>query len=265
MEDITYTTFDNGDDGQPRQIKGLLFKPAVAISTPAALVYAHGGPSGEVGRNFDPVIQVLCHLGYTVLGANVRGSTGQGQAFENLNNNDLGGGDARDYEYARRYLVEKQGIDPARIGITGQSYGGYMTNWEMTRPDNQFSFGIAISGFADLLFEQNHSDIPGNLTTEMGDPSTSDVVKQLFIDRSPITYVNNLDQPLLLIHGSQDNRCPTEDARNFYQALTGLKKDVQYVELQGEGHDLKYIGTQTTMFQAELDLLYRVAPVSLKK
>jgi dipeptidyl aminopeptidase/acylaminoacyl peptidase len=264
MQDVTYPIFDNGPDGQPRQIKALLFKPAVPVATPAALVYAHGGPDAEVPR--DPVAdtQVLCQLGYTVLGANVRGSTGQGQDFQNLNKNDIGGGDARDYEYARRYLVS-QGIDPSRIGIMGESYGGYMTEWEITRPDNQFAFGIAIAGMSDLIYDSEHSDVASGLIGIMGDPKSSDAVKKLWEDRSPINYVANLQKPLLLVHGSSDNRVPTEESRMMYKALAALNKDVRYVEMVGEGHDLKYIGTQSTMLQAMLDLVYRVAPVTAQK
>ena len=252
-EDVYYQTFDE------RQIHAILFKPVFATTgAKAGVIYAHGGPSGQTTKAGSVEITMLCNLGYTIFAPNVRGSTGYGQAFEDLNNGDWGGGDANDYEWARRFLAVSEGIEAARIGIMGGSYGGYMTNWAVTRPDNRFAFGISDFGMADLLYQVSGSVVAGNTTSDMGDPVAN---AELYRDRSPMTWTQYLSVPLLLTHGSRDFRTLVEDTRRFYADLKGRGKDVTFVELEGEGHGYKYLDTRAIYFQAVLDFLWLHAPV----
>lgn len=260
-EDVRYPTFDKLPDGSQRMISAVLFKSKrkdLAKDEQAGIVYAHGGPSGQTSKEFISDIQILCHLGYTVLGANVRGSTGYGQEFEDLNNGDWGGGDALDYEYARRYLVQELKIPARRIGVMGGSYGGYMTNWLVTRPDNQFAFGISDYGMSDLFLSVNMSVIPHNTTSDMGEP---DANHELYVERSPITHAANLAVPLFVSHGDQDVRVATEHSRIFVAKLRELGKDVTYLELPGEGHGYTALGSWLKYYGELFPFLQRVAPI----
>lgn len=262
MEDVTYPTFDLDDSGEVRQIEAVLFMPNRLADDPeerAAIVWAHGGPSGRTTKSWHVNIQLLVAMGYIVLGANPRGSIGQGKRFEDLNNDDWGGGDYQDYEYGLRYLMDRFEIPNQRIGIAGFSYGGYMTNWAVTRPNGLFGFGISLGGISDLAISIEESVVATNTISELGDIDDN---AKLYRDRSPINWSHHMDVPLLLIHGARDNRTSTNQSRVFYAKLKQLGKDVELVEIAGEGHGFHALKSQKTCFQRQADFLRRVAPIS---
>ena len=255
---VTYPTFDNDPaTGTTRQIQAVLFTPKQKPAKKAGIVFAHGGPSGQTTVAGANEIDFLCSLGYTVLGPNPRGSSGQGQEFEDLNNGDWGGGDYKDYEYGRRYLVASEGIEPARVGIMGGSFGGYMTNWAMVQPKNEFGFGISDYGMADLLLQMRFSVVPDNTRSDLGDPETN---KALYKERSPMTHAANINKPFLVTTGSRDNRCYYEDTRRFAAELKKHSDQVEYLELKGEGHGYRYPDTLVQYYQAVASFLFKVAP-----
>jgi dipeptidyl aminopeptidase/acylaminoacyl peptidase len=257
-ETVYYPTFDQGPDGSQRLIEGILFHPVDGRKPTAALIYAHGGPTGRTTTAWALESQMYCHLGYAVFAPNPRGSSGFGKEFEDLNNYDWGGGDFKDYEYGRQYLAKRFGIPDSRIGIYGESYGGYMTNVAVTRPDSQFAFGMSLMGIADLSTTVRDSVVGQFLRGEIGDPETH---AEFYRERSPIFYAENMRVPLLLVHGASDNRVPTKESQRLYARLMELGKDVKYVELEDEGHGFKYMSTIKVFMQSALDFLNRVAPV----
>lgn len=136
--DMTDVTYDMDEHGNARMIHGVLFMPhnlPTVESQRAALIYAHGGPTANTAKAWSADIQFLTSLGYIVFGPNPRGSYGHGKKFESMNDADWGGGDFRDYCYGLTYLIRNHQLDPRRVGIFGGSYGGYMTNWAITRPN----------------------------------------------------------------------------------------------------------------------------------
>lgn len=252
---IFYPTFDKLADGSQRLIEGVLFIPPDGVDIRGALIYAHGGPTSRTTTAWNPDIQIPCHLGYIVFGPNPRGSTGFGKGFEDLNNYDWGGGDHLDYEYGRRYLAERFPTYANAIGIYGFSYGGYMTNWALTRQDSQFAFGISVAGPSDLTSTAIASTVGSFIIGEMGDPVAN---QTLYRDRSPLNYAANLSVPLLLVHGSSDNRVPTSESQRLYAKLSEFNKAVSYVELLGEGHSIQYLANQYLYYQAMFDFLVKV-------
>lgn len=219
MEYVLYPTFDFDEYKQVRKIKAVCFMPKelpIEVNKRAAIVYAHGGPSDETTTSWNPHIQFLTQMGYIVLGANPRGSTGQGKKFQDLNHHDWGGGDYRDYEHGLMYLQRRFGIPYHRIGITGESFGGYMTNWAVTRPNGIFGFGISISSMTDLNISVRESVVASNTINGMGDPQLN---QQLYYERSPLHWAKYMDVPLLLIHGSRDCRTATKQSQIFYKKL----------------------------------------------
>lgn len=268
MHDVSYTTFDLDEDGKPREIEGVLFLPKRMPNSPsqqAAIIYAHGGPTAETTKSWSPDIQFLCGLGYIVFGPNPRGSYGKGKTFEQLNDQDWGGADFRDYCQGLLYLLRRFGISARRVGMLGGSYGGYMTNWALTRPNTPFAFGISLYGISDLLLTIRKSAIASMTLAEMGDPDSDADIRRKYIERSPITWAEHLASPMLLIHGSRDNRTSTDQSRSFHERLQSLDKDVTYLEVAGEGHGFKTVRSRVESMQSMADFLWRVAPILSKE
>ena len=131
-----------GADG--REVPALLYVPyaeAVRGDVPGAVLYIHGGPTGQHFRWWDPTPQLLANRGLVVLAPNVRGSTGYGREWQELNRRDWGGGDLADVMAGIDWLARESIADPARIGITGGSYGGYMTLYALARHPDRFVAG----------------------------------------------------------------------------------------------------------------------------
>lgn len=260
MYDVSYATFDM-HDGAAREIASVLFEPHNLPSIPAqrsAVIYAHGGPTANTAKSWSADIQFLTSLGYIVFGPNPRGSYGHGRKFESLNDKDWGGGDYRDYCYGLTYLIRRYELNPRRVGIFGGSYGGYMTNWAITRPNTPFAFGISLYGISNLFVTVKESVIAGMTLTEMGDPEEH---RDLYVERSPFFWAEHVASPLLLIHGSRDKRTVTKQSSEFYTRLKSLGKDVEYLEVEGEGHGFKTVKARVESMQAMADFLWRCAPI----
>ncbi len=204
-----------------------------------ALVLVHGGPTSQWFRGWDPYAQFLVDRGYIVLQPNVRGSTGYGVKFRDMNMKDWGGGDLEDVAAAAQYLSGLPYVDQGRIGITGGSYGGYMTYMAVTRKPDLWKAAVARVGITDLhkLYEEDLPHFKDYFRELMGDPVAD---YTLWRERSPITYAQHLRAKLLIVHGLSDPRCPITQARIFRQRLLELGRiegeDFEYVEFADEGH-----------------------------
>jgi len=200
----------------------------------------HGGPHAAYGHSFFHEFQVLAGRGYAVLYTNPHGSQGYGQEFVAATHHDWGGKDYRDLIKAVDHALSLGTIDESRLGVAGGSFGGYMTNWMIGHTDkfaaavamrstsNRYSmFGTKDFGYRDGSFEFD------------GSPWEN---PDHYLERSPITYVENIHTPLLLIHSTEDHRCPLEQAEQMYTALKWLRREVQLVTFPGESHGLSRAG-----------------------
>jgi len=134
------------------------------------------------------------------------------------------------------YLVGQGLADPAKVGITGGSYGGYFTAWGATKHSNRFAAGVMFVGISDTLFKARTTDIPReDELVHMG--TTPGRNPQLYGERSPITFVGDAKTPLLILHGKEDPRVDPSQSRMLYRALKE-KGDVpvRLVWYPGEGH-----------------------------
>ncbi|MGE3808701.1 MAG: alpha/beta fold hydrolase, partial [Gemmataceae bacterium] len=194
-----YESFDK------RKIEALVLEPPVKRlgTPPPAIVYVHGGPNSQVRYTFLPFFHVLTEAGFVVIAPNYRGSTGYGQAFQDLNNKDWGGGDLNDIEAAVKHFAKAGLIDPQRVGITGGSYGGYMTLMALSKKPDLFKVGVERYGMPDLVMDYMiaKSRFADWYETEMGNPRQD---AALFRERSALPFLDDVKAPLRIFQGAGD-------------------------------------------------------------
>ena len=225
------------------EIQGWLMKPAgFADGERYPLVLdIHGGPHTAYGEMFFFEFQVLAAQGQGVLFINPRGSTGYGEHFTMASNDDWGGNDYRDLMLGMDAAIDRAPwIDPARLGVTGGSFGGYMTNWIITQTD-RFAAAVTQRSVSNMVSKWGVSDIGyhGN-DLQWGGPPWENM--QFYLDRSPLTHVTKVVTPLLIIHSERDYRCPIEQGEQLFTALKYLRREVQMVRFPDEGHELSRSG-----------------------
>ena len=263
VEKVSFETFDRlSAPGEKGTLHAYLLKPKRPLpkGEQRALVLSfYGG-----GNAFWTGAEVLCEAGHYVMSPAPRGSADFGSAFYDLAAGDWGGAETLDDFAAGRYLERRLGIPPRRIGIFGHSRGGYDTMRALTFPgtvngvkeDFRFGFGIAQSGISDILRaakEGNISQWYANLTG--GDPA-KDAAR--WRDRSPEAHADLISGPLLLTHGTNDQRVPIAESRAMYRTLKALGKDVTLVELEGQGHGYSGRGALTQYYRALLGFLEKL-------
>jgi dipeptidyl aminopeptidase/acylaminoacyl peptidase len=223
-------------------IQGWLLPPARVDSDKKypMVVLIHGGPSSATMPEWPAsfgmaraIVAALSSRGYYVLLPNPRGSYGQGEEFTRANVKDFGGGDLRDILAGVDAAIAKHPIDPARLGVTGWSYGGYMTMWTVTQ-SNRFKGAVAGAGIANWqsYYGQNLIDqwmIPFFGSSVYDDPA-------VYRKSSPIEYIKKVKTPTLVIVGERDAECPTPQSYEFWHALRTLAVSTQLVVHPGEGH-----------------------------
>jgi dipeptidyl aminopeptidase/acylaminoacyl peptidase len=204
------------------------------------VVLIHGGPSSAEMPDWPAsfgmsrvIIAALSSRGYYVLMPNPRGSYGQGEEFTRANVKDFGAGDLRDTLAGVDAAIKKYPIDPARLGVTGWSYGGYMTMWIVTQTD-RFRGAVAGAGIANWqsYYGQNLIDqwmIPFFGASVYDDPG-------IYEKSSPLHYIKNAKTPTLVIVGERDAECPSSQSYEFWHALKTLGVPTQLIVYPGEGH-----------------------------
>jgi dipeptidyl aminopeptidase/acylaminoacyl peptidase len=202
--------------GDGTEIEAALLKPLGASSQPLpAVILVHGGPTGRWADTFEPWGQLLVARGYAVLYPNVRGSTGYGQRFVEMNRGDWGGGDFKDVMAGADWLVARGIADSNRLGIGGWSYGGYMAAWAVTQTTR---FKAAVSGAPVIDMASEFGTENGSAYDEWfyGTPYEK---LDGFIKSSPMTFVKNVKTPTLLLQGEADTTDPIGQSQQFYRGL----------------------------------------------
>ncbi|MHB8572075.1 MAG: S9 family peptidase [Candidatus Dormibacteria bacterium] len=198
----------------------------------------HGGPHGAYGHTFFLEFQILAGRGLNVFYMNPRGSAGYGEAFSRACVKDWGGADFRDLMTGLDQVLTEGRFDPARLGVGGGSYGGFMTNWIIGQTD-RFAAAITMRSLSNLISEHGNGDIVLWGLIEIGDPLHQ--LEELW-RRSPLAYAEKVNTPLLLLHGDMDLRCHVEQAEQMFAVLRRLGKQVELVRFPDESHNLSRSG-----------------------
>jgi len=200
------------------------------------VVDVHGGPGAAVQSGWPSIggfAMALPAAGYFVLLPNPRGSFGQGEAFTRANVRDFGYGDFRDILAGVDAALQAAPIDPNRLGLTGWSYGGYMTMWGVTQTD-RFKAAVAGAGIANLLSYYGENKIDQWMIPFFGKSVYED--PEVYAKSSPITFIRKVKTPTLVLVGDSDGECPTPQSYEFWHALKTLGVETKLVVYEHEGH-----------------------------
>ena len=232
VEVLHYASFDGCE------VEGFLMKPLgyQEGTLYPTILSVHGGPTSAFKRNFNGQLQFLATEGYAVLFVNPRGSTTYGEEFTRGVFEDWGGKDYQDIMAGVDKAVDMGIADPARLGIMGWSYGGYMTCWSITQT-NRFQAAIGGANISSIYNLSGNSDI-GSAYDEALMGGTFFDREELYMQRSAIRHVQKVQTPLLLLHGEADIRCPVDQSEMYYTALKRLGKEAVFVRYPGQFHGL---------------------------
>ena len=213
----------------------LLFPPDFDSNASYPLVLdIHGGPHGVFSDTFSAQQQVLATAGYIVLAVNPRGSSTYGKDFMTAVLRDWGGEDYLDIMSAVDLVCERDYVDESRLGITGYSYGGFMSSWIIGH-DTRFSAAVVGAPCINLSSMYGTSDIGVGFGEAQWGGKRWEALDE-FLKRSPLTYAPNVETPTLLMHGEDDHRCPIEQSEQYFVTLKRLGKEVELVRFPGSSH-----------------------------
>jgi dipeptidyl aminopeptidase/acylaminoacyl peptidase len=202
------------------------------------IVTSHGGPHSATGYSFDFKDQFFAANGYFVFDTNFRSSTGYGDAFKWATWGEWGRKDGEDVMSGIDYVLKRYPIDAKRVGHTGHSYGGFMTNWLITQYPDRFAAAISGAGISNWISDYGTADIYRTKETEFaGTPWDADA-RERMIKQSPLTYAGRVQTPTLFVHGEVDQRVPYEEGEQMYFALRRRGVPARMIQYAGQPHGI---------------------------
>jgi dipeptidyl aminopeptidase/acylaminoacyl peptidase len=241
------------------EIPGLLYKPRAA--SPAGkvpgLVWVHGGPGGQSRVGYSGFLQFLVNHGYAVFAINNRGSSGYGKTFYAMDDRKHGEGDLDDCVATKKMFAATGWVDPARIGILGGSYGGYMVLAALAFRPTEFAAGVDLFGVSNWL--RTLESIPAwwgptrdALYKELGDPKAdADYLRKI----SPLFHADQIQRPLIVLQGENDPRVLKAESAEIVEAVRKKGVPVEFLLFPNEGHGFARKDTQEKAYQAALVFL----------
>jgi dipeptidyl aminopeptidase/acylaminoacyl peptidase len=228
---VHYKSFDG------QMISAFLWMPfnLKRDGTNPAIVLPHGGPTGQTLDNLNRWVAALASRGYICIAPNVRGSTGYGMQFQNANHQDLGGGDLQDEVFATKFLVDTGYVDVKKIGITGGSYGGFMTLMAIGKTPDVWAAAVEQFGIIDwkTMLQNTDPSLQEYEKSLLGDPVKDAAVYE---NTSPLKFIDKEKAPLLVLQGENDIRVPKQQADQLVQVMKQAGKTVEVTYYPQEGH-----------------------------
>jgi dipeptidyl aminopeptidase/acylaminoacyl peptidase len=222
-----------GHDGL--ELSGWLYRPHGAKGPGPVVLSFHGGPEGQERPGFNSTYQALLSRGIAVFAPNVRGSSGFGKRFVNLDNGALRENGVKDIKASVDYVVSAGVADPKRVGIMGGSYGGYMVMAGLTEYPELFAAGANLFGVVNFetFFKHTQPWMAAISKVEYGDPDKeAEMLRRL----SPIHRVDRVRAPTIVLHGANDTNVPVVEAEQVVENLKRRNVPVEYVLFPDEGH-----------------------------
>ena len=250
-EPIYYPSFDD------RNIPALVYKPKVATGKLPVIINIHGGPEGQSDPSFSSTIQFFVNeLGAAVIEPNVRGSSGYGKTYLDLDNGMLRENSVKDIGALLDWIASQPELDAERVCVMGGSYGGYMVLASLVHYSDRIRCGIDVVGISNFVtFLNNTSEYRQDLRrAEYGDETDPEMMK--FLESiSPNKHVDKITSPLFVIQGLNDPRVPVTEAEQMVQAMKENGRDVWYLMAKDEGHGFSKKSNRNFMIAAEVMFL----------
>lgn len=241
---IRYPTFDE------REIPGWFYLPHERGDEPLpVIVYVHGGPSAQFKPYFHFFLQFFLNHGYAVLAPNVRGSTGYGKQYAQLDDVERRMDSVADLAHAANWLREQPGIDRHRLVVYGGSYGGFMVLAAMTHYPHLWAAGVTIVGISSFVtFLENTSAYRRpHREAEYGSLERD---REFLQQISPLNHIDNIRAPLMVIHGANDPRVPLTEAEQLVESLSARSVPVEFIVFDDEGHGLVKLKNKRVAYPA---------------
>ncbi|MBL8879001.1 MAG: S9 family peptidase, partial [Phycisphaerales bacterium] len=219
------------------RVHGFILKPPGfnAKRKYPAILQVHGGPRAQYGATFYHELQYMAAQGFVVAFCNPRGGAGHGIEFTRCIHADWGNRDYKDVTKLADYLFSRPYVDSKRVGVTGGSYGGFMTNW-IVGHETRFRAAVTQRSVTSLVSMFGTSDYGFEIGHEFGGLPWK--AEKLYKKQSPLTYAMNIRTPLLIEHEENDLRCPIEQGEQLFSMLKMLGRTVEMVRFEGESHGL---------------------------
>ena len=242
MEEFWYDSFDG------RKIQGWIVKPPDFDPRKKypLILEIHGGPHTAYGQSFYHEFHAFAALGFVVLFTNPRGSTTYGQEFGNVIQYQYPGDDHGDLMAGVDALIARGYVDEDRLGVTGGSGGGLLTNWVITKT-KRFKAAVTQRCVSDWASMYYSSDFTLFEPSWFKKPPFDDPKE--YLDRSPVTFARAIETPLMVIHSEDDWRTPIGQGETMARALQQQRKTVVTVRFPGEGHELSRSGAPSRRVQ----------------
>ena len=245
---VSYTSFDG------MEIEALLFKAKPENENGHTIFWPHGGPQAAERKMFRSMFQCFLNRGYTIFAPNFRGSTGYGSSFTKLVEQDWGEGPRLDCVAGIEWLIENEITDRNKLFLVGGSYGGYMALLLHGRHPDYFKAVVDIFGPSNLFTFVN--SVPPHwkpiMERWLGDPERD---KERFIKDSPVTYLDGMVKPMLVIQGAKDPRVVKEESDQIVTKLKEKGRDVEYLVLEDEGHGFSKKENEIKVYKLMLTFL----------
>ncbi|MCJ7623309.1 MAG: S9 family peptidase, partial [Anaerolineaceae bacterium] len=249
-EIIHYDTFDG------RSIPGFFYQPSQGEAPYPCILYVHGGPASQIIADFDPRFQFFLNNGYAILAPNVRGSAGYGKTYKALDDVELRMDSVADLKYAVEWLRGCGVIDPDRIAIYGRSYGGFMVLSAVTTYPELWAAAIDVVGIANWVTFLENTGVwrRANREKEYGSLENN----REFLEKiSPIHKVDQIQCPMIVLHGANDPRVPVTEADQIVTSLQERGHPVEYLRYEDEGHKIAKLSNRIDSFTKMADFLAR--------
>ncbi len=220
------------------EIPCFVYRPRDARGPVPAVLYPHGGPEGQSRPAFSAHLThlaALVHNGMALVVPNIHGSTGYGRAWQAAIHKDWGGIDLRDLRAVSEWMTKQTDFDQKRLAVYGGSYGGFATLMCVTRIPDLWRCAVDVFGVANLItmIENAQPNWRRFLARWIGDVERD---REKLVERSPITHIENVRCPILILQGENDPRVPQEESDQVVERLRALGRRVEYVVYPGEGH-----------------------------
>ncbi|MHA6616908.1 prolyl oligopeptidase family serine peptidase [Pseudonocardia sp. DLS-67] len=224
-----------GEDGL--RLSGWLFRPRGALGPLPTLIWLHGGPEAQERPTFQPLFQALVAEGVAVFAPNVRGSGGYGRTFTTADDGERRFGAINDVRAAVEFLVAAGLADQTRVGVSGRSYGGYLTLAALAWFPDLFTVGVDVCGISDFttFYARTEPWIATAATSKYGDPHADAALLQ---ELSPLHHVDHIAAPLLVVHGAHDTNVPLAEAQQVVDALRERGASPGFLLFEDEGHEV---------------------------